>query len=63
MAFELTWLAVGVMLGGPIGVGTVLVALTIGPAVAVGSRAVDAAAVNCSARLAAARRTSVALAL
>lgn len=59
MAFELAWLAVGVMLGGPIGVGTVLVALTIGTAVAVGYRAVDAAAVDCSARLAAARRAKV----
>ena len=57
MAFELAWLAVGVMLGGPIGVGTVLVALTIGPAVAVGYRAVDAAAVSCRVRLAAAHGT------
>jgi len=57
MAFELTWLGVGVVLGGPIGVGTVLVALTIGPAVAVGYRAVDAAAVSCRVRLAAAHGT------
>ena len=57
MAFELAWLVVGVMLGGPIGVGTVLVALTIGPAVAVGYRAVDAAAVSCRVRLAAAHGT------
>ena len=63
MAFELAWLAVGVMLGGPIGVGTVLVALTIGTAVAVGYRAVDAVAVGCSARLAAVRRTKVAQSL
>jgi uncharacterized membrane protein YczE len=55
MAFELAWLAVGVTLGGPIGVGTVMVALTIGPAVAVGYRAVDAAAVRCRVRLGAAR--------
>jgi len=41
MAFELTWLGAGIALGGPIGVGTVLVALTIGPAVAVGYRAID----------------------
>lgn len=54
MVFELTWLAVGVTLGGPIGVGTVLVALTIGPAVAVGYRVVDATAVNCRLRLVAA---------
>ncbi len=52
MGFELSWLGVGVLLGGPIGVGTVLVALTIGPAVAVGFRAVDAIVVNCRTRLA-----------
>jgi uncharacterized membrane protein YczE len=51
MAFELAWLAVGVVLGGPIGFGTVLVALTVGPAVAVGYRAVDAAAGGCRIRL------------
>jgi uncharacterized membrane protein YczE len=51
MAFELTWLGAGVLLGGPIGVGTVLVALTIGPAVAVGYRAVDGAAISCRTRL------------
>jgi uncharacterized membrane protein YczE len=54
MTFELAWLAVGVLLGGPIGIGTVLVALTIGPAVAVGYRGVDAAATSCCARLGAA---------
>jgi uncharacterized membrane protein YczE len=63
MAFELTWLGVGVMLGGPIGVGTVLVAITIGPAVAVGYRGVDAAAVSCRTRLAVARRTRLAQSL
>jgi uncharacterized membrane protein YczE len=42
MAFELTWLGAGIILGGPIGIGTVLVALAIGPAVAVGYRLVDA---------------------
>jgi uncharacterized membrane protein YczE len=42
MVFELTWLGAGVILGGPIGIGTVLAALTIGPAVAVGFRVVDA---------------------
>jgi uncharacterized membrane protein YczE len=51
MAFELAWLVLGVSLGGPIGVGTVLVALAIGPAVAVGYRAVDGAAVSCRAGL------------
>jgi uncharacterized membrane protein YczE len=41
MTFELTWLAAGIALGGPIGIGTVLVALTIGPAVAFGYRVVE----------------------
>ena len=61
MAFELTWLVVGVALGGPIGVGTVLVALVIGPAVLVGYRVVDAAAVSCRTTLGAARETDWAL--
>jgi uncharacterized protein len=55
MGFELTWLVVGVGLGGPIGIGTVVVALTIGPAVMVGYRAVDAAAAGCRTGLASAR--------
>ncbi len=55
MAFELTWLAAGAALGGPIGLGTVVVALTIGPAVLVGHRAMDAAAVSCRTRLAGVR--------
>ena len=58
MAFELSWLVLGVSLGGPIGVGTVLVALAIGPAVAVGYRGVDALAGNCRTTLATARRTA-----
>lgn len=58
MAFELTWLVAGVSLGGPIGVGTVLVALAIGPAVAVGHRSVDVLAVSCRTRFAAARAAS-----
>ncbi len=41
MATELTWLALGVLLGGPIGIGTLIVALLIGPAVANGHRIVD----------------------
>ena len=40
-AFEATWVVLGVALGGPIGVGTVIVALLIGPAVAFGSRTVE----------------------
>jgi uncharacterized membrane protein YczE len=43
VGFELTWLAVGLLLGGPVGVGTLIVALMLGPAVANGSRAVDLA--------------------
>jgi uncharacterized membrane protein YczE len=61
MAFELTWLVVGVALGGPIGVGTVLVALLIGPAVVVGYRVVDAASVSCRTRLAVAHEMDSAL--
>lgn len=42
-AFESTWLVLGVVLGGPFGFGTVMVALLIGPAVARGHRIVDVA--------------------
>ena len=38
--FESTWLVAGAALGGPFGVGTVIVAATIGPAVAQGHRLV-----------------------
>lgn len=41
-ACEATWLVLGVALGGPIGLGTVLVAALIGPSVAHGYRRVDA---------------------
>lgn len=44
LGFESTWLVLGIVLGGPIGFGTVLVTLTIGPSVARGYRWVDAAA-------------------
>ena len=60
MGFELSWLVVGVLLGGPIGVGTVLVALVIGPAVAVGYRAVDGAATIGRARVEAVRAANLA---
>jgi uncharacterized membrane protein YczE len=40
MLIESTWLVLGVVLGGPIGLGTVLVALAIGPSVARGHRMV-----------------------
>ncbi len=61
MAFELTWLVAGVALGGPIGLGTVVVALTIGPAVMVGYRAVDGAVISCRTKLGAAREMGLAL--
>ena len=41
-ACEATWLVLGVTLGGPIGLGTVVVTLLIGPSVAHGHRRVDA---------------------
>ncbi len=40
---EMSWIAVGVALGGPAGLGTVMVAVLIGPAVARGHGWVDAA--------------------
>jgi uncharacterized membrane protein YczE len=61
MAFEVSWLVIGVALGGPIGLGTLVVALTIGPAVVVGYRTVDASVVSCRSRLAAAREMDWAL--
>lgn len=41
LGFEVTWVVVGVALGGPIGVGTLMVAVLIGPAVQHGFRLVD----------------------
>jgi uncharacterized membrane protein YczE len=41
LLFEVTWLTVGGLLGGPIGLGTVLIALCIGPSVATGRRLVS----------------------
>jgi len=61
MAMELSWLVVGVALGGPIGLGTVVVALTIGPAVLVGYRVVDGTVVSCRTRLGAVRQMGSAL--
>jgi uncharacterized membrane protein YczE len=40
---EMTWLSIGLLLGGPVGVGTLIVAVLIGPAVANGSRIVGMA--------------------
>ena len=51
LAFEASWLVLGATLGGPIGVGTVLVAALIGPAVARGHRLVEAAVVTSRRRL------------
>lgn len=39
---ELSWMVVGLLLGGTVGVGTVLVAMLIGPAVRAGHRSVTA---------------------
>ena len=41
LAIEMMWLVLGVALGGPAGLGTVLVALFVGPSVARGYRIVD----------------------
>ncbi len=41
---EVSWIVAGVALGGPAGLGTVLVAVFVGPAVARGHRVVDAIA-------------------
>lgn len=43
MACELTWLGLGFVLGGPLGIGTAIVAILIGPFVAHGHRTVDGA--------------------
>lgn len=43
LTIELGWLLIGVLLGGPIGVGTIVVAFLIGPAVGLGHRGVDRA--------------------
>ena len=42
----MTWLSIGLLLGGPVGVGTLIVAVLIGPAVANGSRIVHLADVE-----------------
>ncbi len=41
---EFTWIVVGVALGGPAGIGTLMVAAAVGPSVAKGYAVVDAAA-------------------
>ena len=41
LAFEVSWLVIGVAMGGPAGLGTILVALTIGSSVSNGHRMVD----------------------
>lgn len=45
-AIEAGWLLTGVALGGPFGLGTLLVAATIGPAVLIGHRIVDTMVVH-----------------
>jgi len=41
LALEVSWLVIGVALGGPAGLGTVMIALTLGVAVSNGQRMVD----------------------
>ena len=53
-AIEFGWLVVGIALGGPIGPGTVLVAVLIGPSVAFGHRVVDRSVTHSRRRLGAA---------
>ena len=55
LLFESTWLLLGVVLGGPMGLGTVIVALSIGPSVARGHRMVDTAVTTSRRRLSDAR--------
>lgn len=55
LLFESTWLLMGIALGGPMGLGTVLVALAIGPSVARGHRMVDTAVTSSRRRLSDAR--------
>jgi uncharacterized membrane protein YczE len=55
LLLESTWLIVGVVLGGPVGLGTVLVALTIGPSVARGHQLVSGAVATGRRRLSDAR--------
>jgi len=55
LLLESTWLIAGALLGGPYGLGTVLVALTIGPSVARGHRFVSGAVATGRRRLSDAR--------
>ncbi len=57
---EATWVVLGVALGGPAGLGTVLVAVLVGPAVAHGHRCVDAIAARSIARVSATHGTIIA---
>jgi uncharacterized protein len=52
MFLEMSCLAAGVVLGGPVGLGTVLMALTIGPAVVLGHRLIGGAVTASSLRVA-----------
>lgn len=62
LAIESSLVVLGVALGGPAGLGTVLMAVGIGPAVAGGYRVVDATVIRVRRRVAATRATIVALA-
>ena len=55
----MTWLSFGLLLGGAVGVGTLIVAILIGPAVANGSRLVHMATSRPVKRIRAAWATDV----
>lgn len=57
---ELLWVVFGVVLGGPAGIGTIMVAAMIGPAVAYGYRLLDAAVARSHRRMAHTHRAIVA---
>lgn len=60
LLFESTWLVMGALLGGPYGLGTVLVALAIGPSVARGHHMVSTALTAGRRQLSEARLAAVA---
>lgn len=57
---ELSWILIGVVLGGPAGLGTIMVAVLIGPAVARGYRIVDRLVARSHRRVATTHRAIVA---
>ncbi len=59
---ELTWVTIGVLLGGPAGVGTIVFAFLIGPSVARGYRMVDSATSRARQQVATTRQYALAAA-